>query len=352
MNRRTFLAWLGVPALLGASGIGYSAMARSRNPYYQGPVSDHFDGVRFFMPGGPSDKGLAELLRWHMGGGREAWPETFPSPFRDTPPPRVDGLRVALVGHAAFLIQVAGLNVLTDPVFVERASPFQFAGPRRVNPPGIAFDDLPRIDVVLITHNHYDHLDLATLARLWRRDRPRIVAPLGNDAIVRGHDPDVAVEARDWGEAVALSPEVTAHLVPAFHWSARGLNDRRMALWASYLLETPHGPIYHVGDTGYGDGSLFRDLRDRFGPVRLALLPIGAYEPRWFMQAQHVNPADSVQIMLDTGAAQVLGHHWGTFRLTNEAIDHPLRDLAAALEEKEVPPERFRPMRPGEVWQA
>src|SRR5215217_5127058 len=163
MHRRKLLKGIGLPAAAAAGVAGYLAAARARNRYYEGPVSDHFDGVRFFSPGQPQDKGAVELLRWQLGGGRKRWPESFPSPFRDDPPSSFAGLRVAMVGHATILIQVAGLNVLTDPVFSERASLVSFAGPKRVNPPGIAFADLPRIDAVLVTHNHYDHLDLDTI---------------------------------------------------------------------------------------------------------------------------------------------------------------------------------------------
>lgn len=349
MNRRKLLKAVGLPAVAGLGAAGYAAL--SRNRYYQGPVSDHFDGVRFHSPTQPEDKGLLELLRWQLGGGRKAWPQSFPSPFRDRPPASVEGLRVALVGHATVLIQVAGLNILTDPVYSERASPLASLGPRRVNPPGIAFEDLPKIDAVLVTHNHYDHLDLATIGRLWRRDRPRIVAPLGNDTIIRSEDDGIAVESRDWGESVDLGAGVTAHVEPAYHWSARGMTDRRMALWCAYLVTTPAGAVYHVGDTGYGDGAIFRAVRERFGPPRLAILPIGAYEPRWFMKPQHMNPEDAVRALRECEAGQALGHHWGTFRLTNEGVEEPPQELAAALAAADVPPERFRALRPGEVWQ-
>jgi L-ascorbate metabolism protein UlaG (beta-lactamase superfamily) len=339
MTRRKLFGRFDVPA------------AHSRNRYYQGPVSDHFDGVRFFMPGQPGDKRLGELLRWQFGGGRKAWPRSFPSPFRDRPPASVAGLRITLIGHASVLIQVAGLSILVDPVFAERASPLRFAGPKRVNAPGIAFEDLPPIDAVLITHNHYDHLDVATIARLWRRDHPRIVAPLGNDAIIRAEHPDVTVETRDWDESVDLGQGIAAHLMPAYHWSARSTSDRRMALWGAYVLTSPRGVIYHVGDTGYGDGKIFRSVRERFGAPRLAILPIGAYEPRWFMQPQHMNPEEAVRAMQEVGAEQALGHHWGTFRLTNEGIEDPPQALAAALAGAGVPLERFRALRPGEVWE-
>ena len=352
MNRRKLLKIAGLPATAALGAFGYVTAARARNPYYEGPVTDHFDGVRFFVPGQPQDKGLTELLRWQLGGGRKDWPELFPSPFRDRPPAESGRLRIAHIGHASLLIQVAGLNVLVDPVYAERASPVSFAGPQRVNPPGIAFEDLPRIHAVLITHNHYDHLDGATLARLWHRDRPRIVAPLGNDAIIRDEDPGIAVETRDWGQAADLGHGITAHLVPAHHWSARGMNDRRMALWCAYALTTPDGVVYHVGDTGFGDGRIFEEVRRRFGRPRLAHLPIGAYEPRWFMRPHHMNPEDAVRALRILDAEQALGHHWGTFRLTNEGVDEPVRELAAALEAAEIPAERFRAMRPGEVWEA
>ncbi len=330
-------------------------MIGRRRPYYRGSVSSHFDGTRFFVPGHSTDKRLGELLRWHWDatwrGGRAAWPASFPSPFAAAQPqPASDALRITLIGHASFLLQVGGLNILIDPVFSPRASPLSWAGPLRVNPPGIAWDNLPAIDCVLLTHNHYDHLDLATLQGLWQRFLPRVVAPLGNDAVIQRSNPDIAVEVLDWGEAAALSPTVTAHLEPALHWSARTLGDRRMALWGAFVLTTPAGVIYHVGDTAFGDGSLFAAIREKHGPPTLAILPIGAYEPRWFMGAQHMNPAEAVQAFRICGATAALGHHWGTFQLTDEAIEAPVAELASALSACGIEPERFRALRPGEVF--
>ena len=338
-------------AALTMGGVGYAAVARSRNPYYDGPPSDHFDGVRFFVPGRETDRGFLDLMRWQVGGGRAAWPSAFPSPFRDKPPERVQGLRIALVGHATLLIQVAGQNILVDPVWSERASPLRFAGPRRANPPGIAFEDLPPIDSVLVTHNHYDHLDGDTLTRLWAQFRPRIVAPLGNDVIIRSYDDSIRVERLDWGQSFGLGHGIAAHLEPAYHWSARGVNDRRMALWGAFLLTTPAGTLYIAGDTGYGEGETFKSIQARFGAPRVAVLPIGAYEPRWFMAMQHMNPADAVKAFQDLGADAALGVHWGTFQLTNEPVDQPERDLAEALKAASIDPAQFRAMRPGEVWE-
>jgi len=228
-------------------------------------------------------------------------------------------------------------------------SPLRFIGPKRVNDPGIAFAALPPIDVVLVSHCHYDHLDVATLSRLAAVHGPRVITPLGNDTIMRGHDPAIRAEAHDWGDRVELGNGVAVALAPMRHWSARQLFDRNKALWAAFVLETPSGRIYHVGDSGYGDGSHFRAARERHGPLRLAILPIGAYEPRWFMRDQHMNPEESVRAFLDCGAEVALAHHHGTFQLTNEPIDAPERALAAALVAAAIPTERFRVLKPGQV---
>jgi L-ascorbate metabolism protein UlaG (beta-lactamase superfamily) len=248
------------------------------------------------------------------------------------------------------LVQTAGVNIVIDPIYAERASPVSFAGPRRVRAPGVAFVDLPPIDAVLITHNHYDHLDLATLARLQAAFRPRVIAPLGNDAIIRAADPAIRAEGYDWGDTVAIGEGVRVHLAPCYHWSARGAFDRRMALWAAFVIEAPAGRIYHVGDTGYADGAFFRAARQRFGGFRLAVLPIGAYEPRWFMKSQHVNPAEALQVFRDCGAVTALGHHFGTFPLTNEGIDEPVVALKRSLRNEKMSDDAFIAPLPGTVW--
>ena len=320
------------------------------NCYYHGPSSDHFDGTRFFNPGQlTTDRSLSDLLRWRFGRGRKRWAEEA-SGCLAQPSRLVDGLAVTMVGHASVLIQVAGLNILVDPVWSDRASPVRFAGPKRANAPGVAFEALPAIDVVLITHSHYDHLDAETLRRLWARDRPRIITALGTDAVIARAVPECRAEAGDWGDRFNVAGDVAVTIHPAYHWSARRVGDQRMALWCGFVIQARGEVIYVAGDTGYGDGAIFRQVRERFGSPQVAILPIGAYEPRWFMRAQHVNPEEAVRIMLDCDSTQGLGVHWGTFQLTDEDRLEPPAALRRACDQFGVLPERFIPMGPGDVW--
>jgi L-ascorbate metabolism protein UlaG (beta-lactamase superfamily) len=341
--------------LAGAAAVIGVPVWMSRMKTYDGPVSDHFDGNRFFDPDGVPPKNPLDILRWQFGRDRQRhqWPEWAPSPYTDMPPQRVTGdkVRLSFVGHASWLIQTSGLNILIDPVWSMRASPVSWAGPKRHNDPGIAFDALPPIDIVLVSHGHYDHLDLATLSKLAAKFSPRAIAPLGNDVTMRGADDAIKAEAFDWHDRVDLGGGIAVTLVPTRHWTARGLFDRNKALWASFVLETPAGKIYIVCDSGYGDGKHFRSVAQAYGPLRLAILPIGAYEPRWFMQDQHMNPPDAVKALADCGAEQALAHHHRTFQLTDEAIDAPVTALGAALDEAKIPREKFVAPQPGQVFE-
>jgi L-ascorbate metabolism protein UlaG (beta-lactamase superfamily) len=320
-----------------------------------GPVSDHFDGRQFFDPDGVPPKPLRDLLRWQFGRQRQrmVWPNWVPSSHADTPPARVEGdrARLSFVGHASWLIQTGGLNILVDPVWSPRASPFRWAGPKRHNDPGIAFEALPPIDVVLVSHGHYDHLDLTTLSKLAAKFSPRLITPLGNDVTMLAADRALKAEAFDWHDRVELGNGIAVTLVPTRHWSARGMFDRNRALWASFVLETPAGKVYIVCDSGYGEGKHFRRVAAAHGPLRLAILPIGAYEPRWFMRDQHMNPSDAVKALNDCGAQAALAHHHGTFQLTDEAIDAPVLALHVALDEAGIARERFVALKPGQVFE-
>jgi L-ascorbate metabolism protein UlaG (beta-lactamase superfamily) len=349
LSRRRLIQALGSLPLLGVTARAHAATGGF---YYSGPPSDHFDGQRFFNPDEDGSRGFGDFLRWQLTKREVPWPESYPSPFQDAPPARVGphDLRISLVGHATFLIQMAGFNVLTDPVWSERASPFSFAGPKRHNPPGIPFERLPRIDVVLISHNHYDHMDLPTIARLWERDQPRIIAPLGNDTIIRAQAPAIPIGTMDWGNRLEVAPGLHVSMEPAHHWSARATNDRNHALWAAFVVRGAGRSVYFAGDTGFGGGRHFQTTAARHPNLDVALLPIGAYEPRWFMASNHMNPSDAVRALRILRARSALGYHWGTFKLTDEGIDQPVHDLAIALKKEGIPARRFTALRPGQVW--
>ena len=307
--------------------------------WWRGPVTDHFDGARFRNLGPPPQfHGRRDMLRWKMTSKAAVWPKSV-SVTPVAPAERIEGaaLVVTVIGHVTMLVQTQGLNILTDPVWSDRASPFQWAGPKRVRAPGVAFDDLPRIDVVLLSHNHYDHLDMATLKRLWARDRPRIVTPIGNAALLERHG--ITASEGDWGDSFELGATARVHIERVQHWSSRWGFDSYRALWCGFTLELPGGSVYFSGDCGL-DASAFAAVR-RHGPVRLAMLGIGAYEPRWFMQYHHMNPADALVAFAELAPARAIGMHWGVFKLTDEAIDTPPAALAEALAAAGIAPHRF-----------
>ena len=322
------------------------------NRYYLGPSSPHFDGVRFRnLDGQAGGKSLRDLLRWQLGGTKERWPKWVETSL-DVPPPRVeDGLRASFVGHATVLVQMAGVNILTDPLWSKRASPVSFAGPKRVHAPGIAFDALPPIDLVLVSHNHYDHLDTATLARLVERDAAVIVTPLGNDTLIKRAAPSARVLTLDWFGTIEALPGVVVHAEPVAHWSARGQGDRNEALWAGFVVEVGERRLYFAGDTGFADGAPFARTAARHGRFDLALLPIGAYAPRWFMADAHMDPAEAVQAHVLLGSPPTLAIHHATFQLTDEAIDAPAIALGEALL-AEPRAGDFRVLPAGTAWDA
>lgn len=354
MNRRKLLKLFGISQIITLFlSVLWFKKEKSANPYYTGPKSDHFDGRVFFNPNGNPHSHFFDLLKWQMFEKKSKWPESFESEHSETVPSKAvngDALEVTLIGHATFLIQVNGVNMLTDPVFSERVSPVSFAGPKRVNPPGVSIDDLPEIDVILLSHNHYDHLDILTLKKLVKRDNPMIITPLGNDTIIKDTIPAANTQIGDWGDLVKISNNIKIHFEPCHHWSARGMTDRSMALWAAFVIETADRKIYHIGDTGFHSGINYKAASDKHGRFDLAILPIGAYAPRWFMKAQHQNPSEAVEGFELCKADYALGHHWGTFQLTNEPIDEPKNGLTKALDEKGLQKDRFIAMTPGQVW--
>ena len=305
---------------------------------------------RGFRNNYPHDRrGARELLKFLWGWQRSTFEKVaFPVATNDPAFLAANRLRPTLtwVGHATFLIQVGGLNILTDPHFTARASPLGWAGPERLVPPGLALRDLPPIDLVLVSHNHYDHLDEGSV-RWLARHHPKAVfaAPLGLRRWLQRRRVHNIVELDWWQAHQGHAFTVTA--VPAQHFSGRTATDSNLTLWCGFIVEVAGRRIYFAGDTGYSKD--FADIGERFAPVDLALIPIGAYEPRWFMRAMHINPEEAVQIHRDVGARQSVAMHWGTFRLTEEPLDEPPRHLAQALARAKIAPARFWTLQHGEM---
>lgn len=297
-------------------------------PFHRAPRSDHFDGKRFHnhQSGWQSE---GSFLKWMATRQSTAWPEWIESTPGPPPPRRVvSGIRVTHVNHSTVLIQMDGLNILTDPIWSERCSPVSWAGPKRHRAPGLRFEDLPPIDAVLVSHNHYDHMDVATLRRL--RGVP-LFAGLGNAALLARHDVPDAHEL-DWWDEARLSDAVTITFTPAQHFSARGLTDRNATLWGGFVISGPSGHVYFAGDTGWGKH--YEEIRRRFGPMRVALLPIGSYLPRWFMKPAHIDPSEAVDAHLALEAETSIAIHYGTWKLGDDGADQPVEDLKKAIAAK------------------
>lgn len=332
---------------------------------------------------GSVDRPLPDLFRWIWS----AWRDGLPKPPSQPVPVQLPDLAaivsnsapasamqpaITWIGHATMLVQAGGLNVLTDPMFSERASPVQLAGPKRAQPPGVALHDLPPIDVVVISHNHYDHLDRHSVVALNQQNKGATIflVPLGLKAWMADLGIDNVIEL-GWWQGIGVSrtaqgkpavvPErqgVAFFLTPVQHWSVRGLTDKNRTLWGGWAVFAPDFHWYYSGDTGYSKD--FVDTRQHFSERNkrpdgrdhgfdLALLPVGAYEPRWFMKEQHVNPAEAVQIHKDLGARRSVGVHWGTFELTDEPLDQPPKDLEVARSAAGLSGEDFFVLRIGET---
>jgi len=299
--------------------------------------SDHFDGRRFTnLTGEAAGQPFSAVPRM-LRTPRTSWPAQVEVSRHHPLPLDSSAAVVTFIGHSTFLIQTRIGNILTDPMYSERAGPFNLFGPRRVRQPAVRLEDLPPIAIVLLSHNHYDHCDLRTLRWLATHFDPIVVTPVGNGRLARRAGLH-RVEELDWWQQAATS-QAPITLTPAHHFSARSPFDKNRALWGGFQIAAGNTRIYFAGDTAYAP--FFRDVRQRLGPIDLALLPIGAYEPRWFMRAVHMNPEEAVQAHLDLEASQSVAMHFGTFQLTAEGIDQPVRDLGDALRSKGVARSRF-----------
>jgi len=299
----------------------------TKPPADTAPTTDHFDGHRFFNPHAPAGKTLAELLRWQRTRHRAPWPEHLDDP--PFPPPgrtAADRISATFIGHSTFLVQLGGVAVLTDPVWSQRSSPIPFLGPRRVRRPGQCLATLPAVDLLLVSHNHYDHTDLPTLRLVQARWAPAVVTGFGNARHLAKAGIRSALELDWWQSTQHAGARIT--YVPAQHFSSRTPFDRNRSLWGGFVVEAGGAAVYFAADTGYCP--YFAEIARRFPRIDLALLPIGAYEPRWFMRQHHMNPREAVRAHLELRPRRSIGMHFGTFQLTDEAIDAPVAALRQA----------------------
>lgn len=288
------------------------------------PKSDHYDGKVFFNPTQNQLHSFWDVIKWKATAEDNQWPDqvpnkAYPLPVRSPEQRAV----VTFINHATFLLQLQDLNVLTDPIFSERASPLTFMGPKRVRAPGLALEELPKIDVVIISHNHYDHLDIESIKSLDAKYHPLFLVPLGNEKLLKEAGVQF-VKEMDWWEEHTVR-EHKFIFTPAQHWSARGLFDKCETLWGSFFIQSPNFKSYFGGDSGYA--SHFANIRLRLGAPDLSLLPIGAYAPQYFMKVNHLTPEEAVQSHKDLNSALSIGMHFGTFPLTDEKIEEPTERL-------------------------
>ncbi|HYV98076.1 MAG TPA: MBL fold metallo-hydrolase [Gemmatimonadaceae bacterium] len=300
-------------------------------------MSDHFDGERFFNSTGARGAPFSKVLRM-LREKRTPWPRDLEVRQRRPPARTQDsGTLITFVGHSTFVVQLDGCTVLTDPMYGRRAGPLNLLGPARRREPGVAFGDLPHIDVVLLSHNHYDHCDTVTLRRVQRMHAPLFITPLGNGRLLRRIGA-TRIEELDWWQTASFGASAFT-AVPAQHFSARTPFDRNRALWSGFVIRNGNERVYFAGDTGYMP--LFGEIAQRAGPIDVALLPIGAYEPRWFMKDIHMNPAEAVQAHIELGARKSIACHFGTFQLTLEGVDEPATRLREALADRGIGAGRF-----------
>ncbi len=332
-------------------------------PYEKGagkwPISDHFNGELFFNPGSPpsSDAPQRRTIWWLWRFINEPkWEQIQENTPGEAPIPSVPkgSLVITPIGHATFLIQLDGLNILTDPIWSNRCSPIPWAGPIRHRLPGIRFEDLPTIDAILISHNHYDHLDIPTLKRLAKKGVKRSITTLGNRVLIRSSGIP-SVDELDWWQSVRLSNDVTVTVVPAQHFSSRSLWDRNKTLWGGFVISAASGNIYFAGDTGYGPH--FREIARRFSPVHVALLPISPFWPQNINEPHsrqfnkvHMGPAEAVQVHIELGAKISIAAHFQVFQLGVDKFDDAPVELEAALRERGLAPDVFIAPIPGQKF--
>lgn len=311
------------------------------------PLSNHYDGKKFFNINPVEKRNFLDIFKWRWEGGRQEWPTQVANTAKPNFPSKSDPNRIHItyINHASSLIQIDGVNIITDPMFSERASPIEWIGPKRVRAPGAQISELPNIHYVIISHNHYDHLDLPSLRQLNEKFHPHFLVPLGNAELLKGEGIEKVTEM-DW-EQTFKSDNVLIDFLSIQHWSARGLFDRFETLWGAYYITIGKWKILFVGDAGYSNE--YKKIYEKKGAPDVSILPIGAYEPRWFMKTFHMNPEEAVQAHLDLKSRYSVASHFGCFQLTNEAIDQPPKDLELSLKKNALSQEQFKVLEVGQT---
>jgi len=317
--------------------------------YYHGPRSDHFDGKHFHNLEPSPPKSFYEAIKWKLSSKSLTWPTWIAIPENNKLPASHQKTSITSINHASFLIQTKGVNILTDPIWSKRASPLSFLGPRRIKAPGLQLEELPNIDIITISHNHYDHLDMKTIKQLESRFKPIFIAGLGVckaylSAVV---DHSRCIELDWWGNYEFKGTKIT--FVPAKHWSRRKLFDTNKTLWGGFVFSNPHGNIYFVGDTGFGQATEFHQIKDKFKHFSTAIIPIGAYKPEWFMNSMHITPEQAVLIHKIINPNRSIAMEHDVFPMAGEDYEEAPQDLNKAKAKYKIPKNKFITLENGQA---
>ncbi|MBF0361728.1 MAG: MBL fold metallo-hydrolase [Oligoflexia bacterium] len=312
--------------------------------------SDHYDGHTFFnLKNNNVDKGFFDIIKWRFTSSKIKWPEFVSDNHRpqikDVKEIRSNEVYVTYINHASHLIQLKDINILTDPLFSSRASPFSWIGPKRVRAAGILIEELPNIDLVLISHNHFDHLDQPSIKQLIYKFNPTFIVPIGNKQYIEEMGSKKIIEL-DWWQTTSQK-DINIVVVPAQHWSLRFPGSRNKALWSGFIIESAKIKILFSGDCGYSN--TFKDIKEKFGQIDISIIPIGSYSPRWFMQVQHMDPEDAVKAHIDLNSNLSIANHYGTFQLSDEGIDDPIKELKIQLKKYNIADNLFLTPKNGET---
>lgn len=314
---------------------------------YMGPVSNHFNGKRFKNPSGRSAKGFKDVFKYMLKRDKDRWTKIQSPHYRMEPIVKADinQIQYTFINHSTFLLQINGVTILTDPIFSKYCSPLPLPPMRRYRPPGVSLDLLPKIDIVLVSHNHYDHMDRESIMEIEKKWNPRFITSLGNKDTLENMGATSVTEL-DWWQSLEVEG-INITSTPANHFSSRGTFDRNTSLWCGFVLAYANKKVYFLGDSGYSD--VFKEIGERLGPMDLSLIPVGAYMPRWFMSPIHISPEESVQVHLDVRSKKSVAMHFGTFALADDNPERAIEDLKKGRLSKGVSDTEFTVVEEGVI---